>query len=346
MRKPVTLITGANGEIGHGLIEYLSRQDHTDVVALDLKPLDEKLQPLVLQSIAGDILDDFLMGRLVSEYEIHAIYHLAALLSTRAEYTPETAHDVNVEGTLKLIRLANEQARWHGHRVKFLFPSSIAAYGLPDLETKMKVVRVKETDWNFPTTMYGCNKLYCEHLGRYYTLHYGQLAAQRTRSGLDFRAIRFPGLISAVTMPTGGTSDYAPEMIHAAAQGKPYACFVGPHARIPFMAMPDGVKALTQLAEAPESNLKQRVYNIGAFSPTAAEVRDYVLKAFPKADITFQPDVPRARIVDSWPADVDDTPARRDWGWKPDYDADRAFNEYLVPTISRYYREQKGAALK
>lgn len=339
MRKPVTLITGANGEIGHGLISFLSGQDHTDVVALDLKPVDEHLHPLCHASIAGDILDDFLMGRLVSEYEIHAIYHLAALLSTRAEYTPETAHNVNVEGTLKLIRLANEQARWHGHRVKFLFPSSIAAYGLPDVTTKTRIGRVRETDWNFPTTMYGCNKLYCEHLGRYYTLHYRQLAAERTSSGVDFRAIRFPGLISAVTMPTGGTSDFAPEMIHAAAQGKPYACFVAPEARIPFMAMPDAVKALVTLAAAPESALSQRVYNVGAFSPTAGEIRAYVLKAFPKADITFAPDPPRARIIDSWPADVDDTPARKDWDWLPDYDARRAFDEYLVPTISRYYDE-------
>jgi nucleoside-diphosphate-sugar epimerase len=340
MRKPVTLITGANGEIGHGLIEYLSTQDHTDVVALDLKPIDERLRPRVHASIPGDILDDFLMGRLVSEYEIHAIYHLAALLSTRAEYTPETAHNVNVEGTLKLIRLANEQARWHGHRVRFLFPSSIAVYGLPNVETKARVARVRETDWNFPTTMYGCNKLYCEHLGRYYTLHYRQLAAELSPSGVDFRAIRFPGLISAVTLPTGGTSDFAPEMIHAAARGEPYACFVGPEARIPFMAMPDGVKALTLLAEAPESKLTQRVYNVGAFSPTAAEIRDQVLKAFPKAHITFAPDRPRARIVDSWPGDVDDTPARRDWGWEPDFGMERAFHEYLVPTISRYYKEQ------
>ncbi len=340
MRVPVTLITGANGEIGHGLIEHL-RKNGTAVVALDLKPIDESLRPYCHAHIAGDILDDFLMGRLVSEYEINAIYHLAALLSTRAEYTPETAHSVNVEGTLKLIKLAVEQARWHGHRVKFLFPSSIAAYGLPDVETKNKVGRVRETDWNFPTTMYGCNKLYCEHLGRYYTLHYRQLAAEQTTSGVDFRAIRFPGLISAVTMPTGGTSDYAPEMIHAAAQGKPYACFVAPEARIPFMAMPDGVKALVTLAAAPEERLTQRVYNVGAFSPTAAEIRERVLRAFPHADITFKPDKPRARIIDSWPADVDDTAARRDWGWQPDYDFARAFDEYLVPTISRYYAERK-----
>jgi threonine 3-dehydrogenase len=344
MRQAITLITGANGEIGHGLLEYFHNRGDIAVVALDLKPLDDELLPLCHASIAGDILDDNLIERLVTEYEIHAIYHLAAVLSTRAEFAPETAHNVNVNGTLKLIKLAHEQARWHGQRVEFLFPSSIAAYGLPDLETKAKVGPVRETEWNFPTTMYGCNKLACEHLGRYYTLHYRQTAAEWSASGVDFRALRFPGLISAKTIPTGGTSDFAPEMIHAAAQHKPYACFVREDARIPFMAMPDAIKALIQLAEAPEPGLSTRVYNIGAFNPSAGEVRDYVLKAFPKADITFAPDAARARIVDSWPADVDDSPARNDWGWQPDYNAQRAFEDYLVPTIADYYRRRQAAA--
>lgn len=338
MRKPVVLITGANGEIGHGLLEYFAeRGGEFDVVALDLTPLDERICRFCLSSIVGDITDNNLLQRLVSEYEIHAIYHLAALLSTRSEYTPETAHRVNVEGTLNLLNLAHEQARWHGNTVKFLFPSSIAAYGLPDVTTKTLVGRIRETDWNFPTTMYGCNKLYCEQLGRYFTLHFRQLAKDPTPSGVDFRALRFPGLISAVTMPTGGTSDYASEMIHAAAKGAPYACFVGETAKIPFMTMPDGIKALILLSEAPAEALGQRVYNVGAFAPSAAEIRAKILQAFPKADLTFSPDAPRARIVDTWPEDVDDTPARTDWAWKPDYDFERAFSDYLIPRIRDFY---------
>ncbi|MEE8170557.1 MAG: NAD-dependent epimerase/dehydratase family protein [Phycisphaerae bacterium] len=171
MRKPVILITGANGEIGHGLIEHFGRDGGHAVVGLDLKPLDDRLRPHCHAAITGDILDANLLQRLVSEYEIHAIYHLAALLSTRAEYTPDTAHRVNVDGTLNLLKLAHEQARWHGNTVKFLFPSSIAVYGLPDRATKMEAGRVRETEWNFPTTMYGCNKMYCELLGRYFTRH-------------------------------------------------------------------------------------------------------------------------------------------------------------------------------
>jgi nucleoside-diphosphate-sugar epimerase len=308
------------------------------IVALDLHPIDARLGNYCIAGIAGDILDANLLQRLVSEYEIHAIYHLAALLSTRSEYTPDTAHRVNVEGTLNLLKLAVEQARWHSNTVKFLFPSSIAVYGLPDVDTKRRVGRIKEEQWNSPTTMYGCNKLYCEQLGRYYTQFYRQLAAEHASSGVDFRGIRFPGLISAATVPSGGTSDYAPEMIHAAAKGEPYACFVSEDAQIPFMAMPDGIDALVHLAEAPAEKLTRRTYNVGAFSPTAEEIGKRVAKAFPGAKITFEIDKPRAAIVDTWPADVDDSAARRDWGWSPKYDFDRAFDEYLIPAIKARYR--------
>lgn len=337
-RKPAILVTGAGGEVGYGLIERFNQSAERELIALDIKELRPELRERCSVAIVGDILDENLLQRLVSEYEIHMIYHLAALLSTRAEYTPDIAHRVNVDGTLNLLRLAHEQARWHGHPVTFMFPSSIAVYGLPDVETKNRAGRVKETEWNFPTTMYGCNKSYCEHLGRYYSLYYRQLAAERTPSGVDFRSIRFPGLISAATLPTGGTSDYAAEMIHAAARGKSYACFVCAEARIPFMVMPDAIKALEQLAATPVERLTQRVYNVTSFSLSAGELRDRVLQAFPDASIAFQPDRARARIIDTWPADVDDAPARRDWDWQPDYDADRAFSEYLIPNITRRYQ--------
>lgn len=338
MRKPVVLISGANGEIGQGLIPRLHENGDLGILALDLKEIETPLRDYCQACIVGDVLDQRLLERLVSEYEIHTIFHLAALLSTRSEFTPETAHLVNVQGTLNLLKLAVEQARWHGRTVKFLFPSSIAVYGLPDISTKMRAGGVKENEWNAPTTMYGCNKLYCEHLGRYYARYYRQLAAEGDKRGVDFRCLRFPGLISAFTVPSGGTSDYAPEMLHHAAQNKPYTCFVREDAQIPFMAMPDAIKALLQLIDAPAKQLSRLVYNVGSFNPTAGQIRDLVIKAFPRAKIAFEPDVKRQAIVDSWPAAVDDTPARRDWYWTPDYDLRRAFDEYLIPSISRRYR--------
>src|SRR5439155_11136878 len=139
-------------------------------------------------------------------------------------------------------------------------------------------------------TMYGCNKLYCELLGDYYARHYKQLAADTGSGRVDFRCVRFPGLISALTVPSGGTSDYAPEMIHAAAKGEPYACFVRPDTRIPFMAMPDGVEALLRLAAAPRGDLSRTAYNVAAFSPSAEQVRDVVIEAFPAARIDWHND--------------------------------------------------------
>src|SRR3954454_23558841 len=161
--------------------------------------------------------------------------------------------------------------------------------------------------------MYGGNKLYCELLGDYYARHYKQLAADTASGRVDFRCVRFPGLISAATTPAGGTSDYAPEMIHAAAKGEAYGCFVRPDTRIPFMAMPDGVEALLRLAAVPRSDLSRTAYNVAAFNPSAEQIRDVVMEAFPSAQIDWVTDTKRQHIVDSWPADVDDSAARRDW---------------------------------
>ncbi len=336
-RRPVVLVTGASGEMGHGLITRLAELGTFDILALDIRPLEPELSRHCAATQVGDILDRHLLDRLRSEFEISVVFHLAALLSTRAEFVPETAHEVNVEGTLGLFRLAVEEGRSHGRPVRFLFPSSIAVYGLPDLDTKREAGRVVEHEWLLPVTMYGCNKLYCEHLGRYFARHYRQLAAQSEGSGLDFRAIRFPGLISAFTVPSGGTSDYAPEMIHAAAQGRPYACFVREDTRIPFMAMPDAINALLALLDAPTASLTTSVYNVAAFSPSAGELAGLVRQAFAGAEIAFAPDRRRQAIVDSWPEDVDDTRARRDWGFRPAYDLDRTFNEYLLPNVTRRY---------
>lgn len=336
MRKRVTLITGAAGEIGQALVYRLAEDTMQPLITLDLQSLPSDL-PKSVTHIQGNILDEDLLSRLVSEYEIDTIYHLAALLSTRSEFTPAAAHHVNVQGTLVLLQLASEQSEWRGRPVKFIFPSSIAAYGLPDLDTKTNYARVREWEWNYPRTMYGCNKLYCEQLGIYFSEYFRQLAADRPVM-LDFRSLRFPGLISAYTVPSGGTSDYGPEMLHAAAKGEPYACFVREDVRIPFMAMPDAVTALLRLTDAEAGALSRRVYNITSFSLSAANFRDWVLKFFPDAEITFEPDVKRQAIVDSWPADLDDSPAQRDWGWQPGYDIERSFKEYLVPNIVERYR--------
>ena len=337
MRTASVLVTGANGEIGHGLITRLASTGRP-IVTIDIAPLEPALGKLVRREFTGSITDTGLLERVLSEFEIDLVVHLAALLSTRSEFTPVTAHEVNVEGTLNLLEFAHHEGESHGRPVVFMYPSSIAAYGLPDLETKMRASRVREDEWNVPITMYGCNKLYCEHLGRYYARHYKQLAAETTAGRVDFRCVRFPGLISALTSPSGGTSDYAPEMIHAAAGGEPYACFVRPDTRIPFMTMPDAIEALLRLASVERARLTRTAYNLTAFSPTAEDICNVVMKEFPAAKSAWNVDEKRQRIVDSWPADVDDAAARRDWNFAPRYDFSRAFDEYLIPTIRERYR--------
>ena len=341
MGKPVVLVTGANGEIGRSLLTRLHGEGKYRVVTVDLTPLPERYRPLCLETYAGNIMDRYLLDQIAAHHEIEVVFHLAALLSTRGERDPELAHQVNVEGTLHLLRVAQNQSGRLGRAVRFVFPSSIAIYGLPSLEEKRASSRIKEEQWNLPITMYGCNKLYCEQLGRYFTHHYRQMGALSSAARLDFRSLRFPGLISAETVPTGGTSDFGPEMLHAAARGEPYKCFVGPDARIPFMTMPDATDALLQLLEADKERLTTVTYNVGAFSASAGQIAEKVRKSFPKAVIEYAPDAVRSKIIDSWPEDLDDTRARTDWGWKPAYDFDRAFDEYLVPTIAKRYAAEK-----
>ena len=335
MQNHTILITGANGEIGHGLIAHLSQQRGTKIVAMDLQGLDPSLQRLCDRTYTGDILDSGLLQTLSTGHDFDTIYHLAALLSTRSERQPTLAHRVNVDGTLNLLEIAVTQSRQQGRVVKFIYPSSIAVYGLPDTATKAKAGRVAESAWCQPRTMYGINKLYCEQLGLYYSSHYRQLDADTPKGMVDFRGLRFPGLISATTLPSGGTSDFAPEMLHYAAQGKPYPCFAREDTRIPFMAMPDAITALLTLQDAPRARLSRQVYNVTSFSPSAKEIYERVVESFPRAKVSFEPDRKRQAILDSWPQDTDDSAARKDWGWKPAYDMEKAFSKYLIPAVSQ-----------
>jgi threonine 3-dehydrogenase len=329
------LVTGACGEIGQALVQGLAARGGYRVVTTDLAPLPESIKSLSVEHLQGDLV--FRIKQFY-DYDFDVIFHLAASLSSKAEVATEEAHRINVEGTMQLLMLAAYKSEKRGTAVKFIFPSSIAAYGFRNIEEKRKAGRVKEDEWTHPHTMYGANKLYCEKLGEYYSSYYGQRHLDpEPPMMLDFRAIRFPGLISAFTLPSGGTSDYGPEMLHAAAQGKPYACFVREDTKISFMAMPDAIKALLRIMDAPRENMSGFVYNIDAFSLTAGEFRKRAISAFPGAQITFDPNPRRQGIVDSWPEDVDDALARQDWGWEPDYDIDRFFDEYFLPEIRKRY---------
>lgn len=330
------LVTGANGEIGQSLIRTLrTRQPDTPILALDLNPPVSAIRDMVTYGIKGDINDRASYEPIAREYHVDTVFHLAALLSTRAEHDPALAHHVNVEGTFNIYNLGVELGSTNGHPTKVLFPSSIAVYGLTNKLSTAKAT-VRPGEYLHPITMYGLNKLYCEEMGTYYAEHYGQMWEQPP-ARIDFRCLRFPGIISADTLPSGGTSDYGPEMLHAAAQGKPYEAFVRADTTIPFMVMPDAVEALVRLADAPGERLTRRIYDVTAFSISAGEIAAVVERYFPACAISFKPHPGRQRIVDSWPAAVDDAAARIDWGWQARYGVDAAFGEYLVPAVRQRY---------
>lgn len=329
------LITGVNGEIGHGLVKKLSGENYK-IVALDISIPDENVNSKVFKFVQGDILDTGLLENLFREYKFETVFHLAAMLSTSAERDPVKAHHVNTDGSINLLSIAEKYARLSEKSIVFIFPSSIAVYGMPNQEIKQKAGKVKEDEYNLPATMYGCNKLYIEMLGNYFKRYY-EKHKKTDRSFLDFRCVRFPGIISADTLPSGGTSDFGPEMLHAAAQNKAYECFVREDSKIPFMVMPDAVKALIVLAKVPKSRIKTHVYNVGSFTISAKEIESYAKKSLHPIKVTYKPHQKRQAIVDSWPEDVDDSKARADWGWSPEFGKSLAFEKYLIPAIKARY---------
>ena len=331
-RPTATLITGAAGEIGHGLIARLAGS--AAIVTLDLAPLPAAVAGRVTRQVVGSVLDPAGYAGVAAEFAIDRVFHLAALLSTKSEADPVLAHRVNVDGTLAVLEFARTQADAAGRPVPVFYPSSIAVYGLPDRATKLAAGRVTEDQYQTPATVYGVNKLTCEHLGRYYAGHY----RQRPGPGpVDFRALRYPGLISADTVPSGGTSDFAPELVHAAARGDPYTLYCRPDTALPLMAMPDAVEAALKLMAAPRDRLTRTAYNAGSFAATAGGVLAAVRAAYPAAAVAVQVDPVRQAILDSWPAAVDDAAARADWGHSPRYDFAGTLAEYLLPAVGRRY---------
>jgi nucleoside-diphosphate-sugar epimerase len=335
------LVTGVAGEVGSSLVQYLARTKKASIVGFDLRSPTREVAELCSEIALGDISDAKCTSTLGGDHYFDTIFHLAGILSSGGERAPLKAHEVNVTGSLNILELARIHSEKRNKPVKVIFTSTIAAYGIPSIEQKRSLSAINETEALYPITMYGANKLYCESLGRYYSENFGMLEGRGDRVRVDFRAVRFPGLISAHTVPTGGTSDYASEMVHAAAQAIPYSCFVRPDTRLPFMMMPDAVRALVLLSEANANDLSQRVYNVAGFAPSAAEIGSLVSRYFPDSEVSYSVNPIRQSIVDSWPEDIDDVAARRDFGWQPVYNFEQGFAEYLIPAVKLRYSEHE-----
>lgn len=317
------IITGAAGELGIGLIRNLKE---SKIYGLDLgfpkHPIPESVTWL-----KGDITDSDFINKVFNEVRPEKVFHFAALLSTAAEKDPSRAQKVNVEGSLNILNAARSISTVE-NRVKVIFPSTIAVYGTSSMEP------IEEGKYENPITMYGANKLYIEKLGVYYSKYYQLTDTNPEKPLIDFRAVRFPGLISAETLPTGGTSDYAAEMVHAAAKGERYTCFVKPDSILPFMVMPDAIRAILQLSEY-LGTLDERVFNVNAFSVSARQIEEKVRSYFPHFEVEYCPHPGRLQIVESWPRYLSDSLARRVWGWRAQYDFDKAFDDYLISSLSR-----------
>lgn len=313
MKSDRILIIGAGGQIGAVLTEALRETYGADnVVATDLKALDPQSGPTeILNALDAPALDE-----LVRKYRITQIYHLAAILSATGEKDPMWAWNINMTSLFNVLEVARQR-----EVAKVYFPSSIAVFGREAHRDNTPQFEVL-----IPETVYGISKVAGENWANYYFRRYG----------LDVRSMRYPGIIGYQSMPGGGTTDYAVDIYHYAVQHKPYECFLRADTRLPMLYMPDTIKATLQLMEAPSDRLTVRTsYNLAGMSFTPEEIAASIQKEMPGFQISYKPDF-RQAIADSWPATIDDSAARRDWGWQPEYDLDAMTRDMLYHLNLKY----------
>lgn len=296
MKKEISLITGANGQIGSVLTQALRDKYGAEaVIATDIRePAEPPTGPFELL----DVLDADRLKQLALRYGVTQVFHLAAILSATGEKMPVKAWQVNMSTLLNVLELGRK------YQLKVFFPSSIAVFGPSTPKRLTPQVTVKE-----PSTVYGISKLAGESWCQYFYEKYD----------LDVRSLRYPGIIGYQSMPGGGTTDYAVEIYHAAVKGEAYSCFLNPHSKLPMMYMDDAIRATIELMEAPVTQINVRTsYNVAAMSFTPAEIAAEIKKSIPDFRVSYAPDF-RQQIASSWIESLDDSHARADWNWNPQY---------------------------
>ena len=308
MQKNI-LIIGACGQIGTELAFTLREKHGSDVViASDIREGNETL----VDSGPFELLDatDYdALEELVAYYEIDEVYLMAAMLSATAEKFPMRAWNLNMNSLFNVLNLAKEKKI-----SKIFWPSSIAVFGpnTPKENTSQNTIME-------PSTVYGISKQSGERWCEYY----------HNKFGVDVRSIRYPGLISWKTMPGGGTTDYAVEIYHKALSEGFYTCFLSAETNLPMMFMDDAIRATMEIMESDSEKIKIRsAYNLAAMSFTPSEVAASIATQIPEFKISYQPDS-RQAIADSWPSSIDDSEARKDWGWKSEFDLEKTTTEML-----------------
>lgn len=313
------LVTGAGGQLGQELItNLLSNYGMDAVIASDINPkakssfCDSKFRVL-------DVLKKDDVEEVIRSENITQIFHLAAVLSANGEAAPKSTWNINMDSLLNILELARD------YKLKIFWPSSIAVFGkeAPLIDTPQNVA-------GNPTTVYGISKL----AGEYWCSYFHQ------RYGVDIRSLRFPGLIGYKTLPGGGTTDYAVDIYHKAVLGENFDCFLVKDRKLPMMYMPDAIKAIVQLMDVPPEKLTIRTsYNLSGFSVSPQELYETILLKFPDFKITYLPDY-RDKIASSWPDSIDDSHARSDWNWNPDFDIQSMTND-MIENLAFHYQISK-----
>ena len=288
------LVTGALGQIGSELVIELRKiYGESNVVTSDLKACDHSPHEVL------DVCNKEQLVSVIKKHDIKVIYHLAAILSATGEKNPNLCWDINVTGLHNILEAARE------NQIKqIVCPSSIAVFGpeTPKNDTPQQTVIL-------PKTMYGITKAAGELLCEYYV----------NKFNIDVRGLRYPGLISHKTLPGGGTTDYAVEIFYEAIKKKSYNCFLSANTVLPMMYMPDAIRGTIELAECDFAKLKNHSnFNFAGMSFSCTDLASEITKHIPDFKVTYNPDF-RQKIADSWPSSIDDSEARQQWGWKPNY---------------------------
>ncbi len=307
MSNEKILVIGANGQIGVVLAEALRKLEGvTHVLTSDIRVPKKKDEDFMIL----DVLNQKALAEVVNANGITQIYHLAAILSAKGEKEPLRTWKINMDGLFNVLEVARTSTV-----TKVFFPSSIGVFG-KDFQKTMTPQQSVLT----PETVYGISKVAGELWCNYYYDKYG----------VDVRSVRFPGVIGHQSMPGGGTTDYAVEIFHEALKTGHYNCFLSKDTMLPMIYMPDAIKAIIQLMGAPKENLTiHSSYNLAGFSFTPQQIADAIRKVIPGFSISYQPDF-RQAIADSWPNSLDDSAARNDWGWQPDFDLDAMVLDMLT----------------
>ena len=315
------LIIGANGQIGSVLTQTLMAQyGQNAVIPTDLHPPKASNLPF----LQLDVLDEKKLFEVVREHKITQIYHLAAILSAKGESKPLLAWDINMRSLFNVLEVAKET-----QVAKVFFPSSIAVFG----DQAPPVLTPQHTVLN-PSTVYGISKVAGEHWCQYYFDKYQ----------VDVRSIRYPGIIGYQSMPGGGTTDYAVEIYHKAVLGEDYTCFLEKGTTLPMIYMEDAIRATIAIMDAPANAIQFRSgYNLAGMSFSPEEITRAIQQYYPTFQVFYQPDF-RQDIAASWPQIIDDSQAREDWNWQPNYDLD-AMTKDMIQNLEKKYQKEGLIAL-